>query len=143
MKKIILNTDLIYPVGSIYTTINNTNPATLFGGTWEKIASGRTLFGSSNDEQLGTKIDSGLPNIKGQLHIGWHDNTAASVPFYDTSQGALFGTSNTTVHYTTATQSGNYNTAVGLDASRSNSIYGKSEIVQPPAVYVNFWVRVS
>ena len=35
----------IYPIGSIYMTVNNTNPKTLFGGTWENIAKGRTLVG--------------------------------------------------------------------------------------------------
>lgn len=37
--------DAIYPVGSIYMSVNATNPSTFFGGTWERIAKGRTLVG--------------------------------------------------------------------------------------------------
>lgn len=42
--------DLIYPVGSIYMTLTNINPSTLFGGTWERIAKGKTLVGLDEED---------------------------------------------------------------------------------------------
>lgn len=35
----------VYPVGSIYMSVNPTSPAELFGGTWEEFGKGRTLVG--------------------------------------------------------------------------------------------------
>lgn len=40
--------DKIYPVGSIYMSVNSTSPATLFGGTWEQMKD-RFLVGAGND----------------------------------------------------------------------------------------------
>lgn len=37
--------DLTYPIGSIYLSIKNTNPSSLFGGTWEAWGAGRVLVG--------------------------------------------------------------------------------------------------
>lgn len=34
-----------FPVGSVYITASNINPATFLGGTWSQIAQGRTLIG--------------------------------------------------------------------------------------------------
>lgn len=42
-------TDAVYPVGAIYMSMNATSPATLFGGTWERIGVGRTLVSAGND----------------------------------------------------------------------------------------------
>ena len=40
--------DNVYPVGSIYMSVNSTNPGTLFGGTWERIME-RFLFGCGDE----------------------------------------------------------------------------------------------
>ena len=45
--------DLIYPVGSIYISVNSTNPEVLFGGTWEQIQ-GRFLLGMSSSYPVGS-----------------------------------------------------------------------------------------
>ena len=39
--------DIIYPVGSVYLTINDVNPQTLFGGTWEQLKD-RFLVGAGD-----------------------------------------------------------------------------------------------
>ena len=42
IENIMLST---YPVGSIYMSVSNTNPSTLFGGTWEAWGKGRVPIG--------------------------------------------------------------------------------------------------
>jgi hypothetical protein len=37
--------NLVYPIGSIYMSINNIEPSILFGGSWERISQGRFLIG--------------------------------------------------------------------------------------------------
>jgi hypothetical protein len=41
--------NLIYPVGSIYMSINSTNPNTLFGGTWQRLPKGKFLYNINSD----------------------------------------------------------------------------------------------
>jgi len=49
-----------YPVGSIYLSVNTTNPSKWFGGTWEQIAKGRTLVGvDTNDTDFNTVKKTG------------------------------------------------------------------------------------
>lgn len=45
--------DNVYPVGSIYLSVNSTNPKNLFGGTWEQIQ-GRFLFGMNSSYPAGS-----------------------------------------------------------------------------------------
>lgn len=50
--------DLIYPVGSIYMSVNSTSPADLFGGTWDAMPAGRVLL-AQGKSQWGTTYAAG------------------------------------------------------------------------------------
>lgn len=45
--------DNVYPIGSIYMSVNSTNPKNLFGGTWKQIQ-GRFLFGMNSSYPAGS-----------------------------------------------------------------------------------------
>ena len=80
-----------YPVGSIYMSVNSTNPGNLFGGTWEQIQ-GRFLLGQGSGYSAGATggeanhalLDSEMPS-----HRHWI--TAAS---YDDGNGTGTGANN-------------------------------------------------
>ena len=66
--------DLIYPIGAIYLSVNNTSPASLFGGTWEQIkdkfllAAGNTYkAGSTGGEAKHTLTKSEMPSVAGEI----------------------------------------------------------------------------
>lgn len=40
----------IFPVGSIFTSVNNVNPASFIGGTWERFGKGKVLVGVDEDD---------------------------------------------------------------------------------------------
>ena len=122
----------IYPVGSIYLTVSNDNPATLLGlGTWQKVASGRVLQGADNDHAAGTTIAAGLPNIEGSFG-GF--NTGLSGCYYSNNESTGQGWDG--YEYKVPKK-------IYSDASRSSSVYGNSDTVQPPAFVVNIWQRIA
>lgn len=64
----------IYPIGSIYMSVNSTNPANLFGGTWEQIkdrfllACGSTYnAGATGGEATHTLTINEMPSHRHQL----------------------------------------------------------------------------
>lgn len=143
--------DILHPIGSVYISVTNVDPSTLFGGTWEKIGTNRVLMGSDSDANLGKTVDSGLPNITGSIDPRWVDSSGGGVMMYIQNNKALY-TSRPSDHgywWASVTATGGagqnlqYHTRINFDASKSNSIYGKSSIVQPPAVKVYFWKRTA
>lgn len=55
-----IDVKLLYPIGSIYMSIQDTNPSVFFGGTWERIAKGKTLVGvDENDTDFNASSKTG------------------------------------------------------------------------------------
>lgn len=136
-----------HPVGSIYQTISPENPAVTFGGgTWEKIAQDRVLMGASDTHPAGTTVEAGLPNIKGSFearpHMSGNEFAGGSITGGD---GKLFAhsiqTSNNINNSMTETGNAYKSDVVFFNASASNSIYGASTTVRPPAYFTYTWLR--
>lgn len=59
--------NVIYPVGSIYMSVNDVNPETLFGGSWQKIE-GRFMLASGSGYNLGGTGGSANASIPSHTH---------------------------------------------------------------------------
>lgn len=137
----------IYPVGSIYTTVTNDDPATLFGGTWEIVGNGRVLWGVGSSDTAGTTLSEQLPNIKGT----WRKNSSASAGNQVTDIGSGNFTGSGAITKTTSSQynavnDGNPSTYVDgftFDAHNSSSVYTDNGIVRPNAYTVKWWRRTA
>ena len=69
---------MVYPVGSVYISVNDVSPAAFLGGTWEKISQGRVLQGAASGQAAGTAVEAGLPNISVSSD-GGHTHTRGSM----------------------------------------------------------------
>lgn len=133
-----------YPVGSIYQSTDAASPAALFGGTWEQIASERVLMGASSSHAAGTTAEAGLPNITGSTgrFASTYDSHSSNAA--DRKQGALnYSGEAYNMGYYSSSGSAGYGYYINFNASKSNTIYGKSSTVQPAAYYVHIWRRIA
>lgn len=85
VKEIILETS--YPIGSIYMSVDSTNPSTLIGGTWERIE-GKFLLGSNSTYVAGSTGGAATTtltykNLPGQIIGGGTNNKSWAVAHWD------------------------------------------------------------
>lgn len=70
----IVPTDIcnLWPVGSIYISVVNTNPSTYFGGTWVSFGSGRVLVGVDTSQAEFNQVlkTGGSKYLQKHLHTG-------------------------------------------------------------------------
>lgn len=124
--------DLVYPVGSIYMSVNNVNPQTLFSGTWEKIE-GRFLLGASNSYSLGSSGgDANAVNVK-HSHTGifWKGD-GQEIKRAGTGAGTLGVEMSDNA-------AGNYNYSIATSMEGEDGT-GKN---MPPYLAVNIWKRTA
>lgn len=146
--------DVIYPVGSIYMSVNYTNPSVLFGGTWEQIqdrfllASGNTYSaGSTGGEATHTLTVNEMPSHN---HSPSNRHTAGSDTNYKRQFTTNLHTSSDSVGRNTVGSGGsNY----AMTAKTSSDITGVDYTSEtggsqphnnmPPYLAVYVWKRVS
>lgn len=128
-----LTLDVIYPIGSIYMSINNTDPANLFGGEWEQIkdtfllAAGNTYTaGTTGGEAEHTLTIDEMPSHSHKVMFGEYDVTH-NIGAQGTYWNNIGIESNTTLGNVTAV-------AVGGDQPHNN---------MPPYLTVYMWKRVA
>lgn len=139
--------NMVYPVGSIYMSINEVNPTTLFGGTWEKIED-RFLLGASStnpvnatggsftqtlkQENIPEYMLGVIPAIVPGQHTNW-DNAGVrgtTVAQATTEKPGMTGGSPIT--------SGNqYGWSIGSNGG------GQAFSIMPPYMAVNIWKRTA
>ena len=81
--------DAIYPVGSIYMSVESASPASLFGGTWEQITDRFLLAAGGNYDVLSTggeaehtlTVDEMPEHCHDPNMIGWGGSTPVTVSY--------------------------------------------------------------
>lgn len=135
-----------YPVGSIYLSTSETNPAELFGGTWEAYGQGRTLVGvgtgtDTRGEQLEFKIDQ----TGGEYN---HVLSVQEMPSHNHTVTAITGTSSSkavsSVSEGLGARSGNYLTSSSSSTpTTSNSGSSAAHNNIQPYITCYMWKRIS
>lgn len=140
--------DMIYPVGSIYMSVNSADPSTLFGGTWEQIedtfllSAGSTYnAGDTGGEAEHFLSNAELPNVGGKLQT-WSSTPGYTGSIFQSATGAFSGS---------ATKTG----AIGRPTTESISGQvsygdvvmsfgeGQSHNNMPPYLVVYVWKRIA
>lgn len=134
-NNLVTDFDAIYPIGSIYMSVTNTNPEILFGGSWESI-NGRFLLSSGtssdgNNYEIGTtggEVNHNLTINEMPNHNHTYDieNIVTSIGNGGAWSPCIKGTGNPALNQNTSD--------VGKSQPHNN---------MPPYLVVNIWKRVA
>lgn len=130
----------VYPVGSIYMSVNSTSPATLFGGTWVAWGTGRVPVGiNTGDTDFNTvEKTGGAKTHSHSLSAGWAKIAASTDNWIGTLRKTV--TSWTTTHKSTATTA-----ADATVTSSGTDLGGNTDDASnlPPYIVCYMWKRTA
>ena len=135
-----------YPVGAIYLSVTDANPAALFGGTWERISQGRFIIGAganaANTTDYWGEYPAGKENFPAAEMGGevTHTLTVDEMPSHTHSERLEW--SNTKAWGLTGTGEG-ANAVVDQGGVTGSTGGGKAHSNMPPYLVVYMWKRVS
>ena len=137
-------TDLVYPVGSVYMSINDTDPSLLFGGVWEQIKDRFLLSAGDNYNagDIGGEANHTLTidEIPSHTHTYGESGynaliTNATAAFQSGDMGVQTGTGR---HYPFTTTGAQY-----IRSTNTNSAGGgQAHNNMPPYLTVYMWQRI-
>ena len=157
--------NMVYPVGSIYMSVNNVSPGTLFGGTWERIqdtfllsAGSSYTAGNTGGEATHTLIEKELPHMTGTFTLS--SNLGTNVTGADTKWEGASGkfsrvsrTGRNILKYNSGTYSVSQNQTLydrvswqigGEETSSGSGVYNTvSHNNMPPYLVVYMWKRTA
>lgn len=147
--------NIMYPVGSIYMSVNSVNPSTLFGGTWEKIedrflvATGTTFnLGQSGGSKDAVVVSHTHTQVE---HTHSYPTGDSNKPYYklwgtksgSTEPGAQVSGSG---KYYAATSNNDYRWLIEMTSEQpAINKYGVDGTDKnlPPYLAVNMWKRTA
>lgn len=134
--------NLVYPIGSIYMSVNEINPGTLFGGTWERFAQGRVLVGVDEGDSVFNQVEkiAGSKSQELRALIGATDGDTGRIGYKDAAsvpnQSYRYSVLGSNVEVDIPSERVNHSTAV-------LGILGELPSTIQPSISVYIWKRVA
>lgn len=147
--------DMVYPVGSIYMSVNNVSPQSFLGGTWTAWGAGKVPVGfASGDDDFGAVEKTGgekthtLTNMEAPSHLHTVDVKAGagrqSTP--GVNPGVMFkqsGVLESTSYNSLDTQSTPYGSLWSLSVTTGKSGGGNAHNNLQPYIVCYMWKRTA
>lgn len=145
--------DVVYPVGSIYMSVNNVNPSTILGGTWARIKD-KFLLAAGDTYSAGGGGGAASQSYTPAGTVGNHTLTTNEIPAHyhqiryqnsSGSSGAGYSWGGSKMSWSAATESSTGMKGAGGGGAHNHGFTGTAATINtmPPYLTVYMWKRTA